>query len=289
MNKANVFVVFAAVIALLIYLSAFVVKETDLVIKFQLGEIVKSDYEPGLYWLTPIFNNVRKFDRRIQSLDSKPEQYLTNEKKNVIVDTFVKWRITDVAQYYRSTNGDRLRANSRLASIVDDALKNQISLRSVLEVISGERTEIMNVVRDKVDAEAVRLGISVVDVRIKKLDYAENISGSVFDRMKTERKAVAKKLRSEGREEATVIKAEAERERQEILAESYRESQTIRGEGDAVAAATYAKAFGKNTEFYNFYRSLNAYKETFGNGQDILVLEPDSEFFRYFNDAKGKK
>ena len=289
MNKSNVGVVLVGVLVVLVYLSAFIVKETDLVVKFKLGEIIKSDYEPGLYWLAPIFNNVKKFDKRIQALDSKPEQYLTNEKKNVIVDAFVKWRITNITEYYRSTNGDRLRANNRLSSIVDDALKNQISLRSVIDVISGERTEIMNAVRDKVDSEAQRLGITIIDVRIKKLDYAENISDSVFERMKTERKAVAKKLRSEGREEATVVRAETDREQEEILAEAYRESQTIRGEGDANAAATYAKAYGKNTEFYNFYRSLSAYKETFGSGQDVLILEPDSEFFRYFNNASGKK
>lgn len=289
MSKAQSSIIVLAIISVLIYLSAFVVDERDLVIQFKLGEIVKSDFEPGLYWLIPVWNNVRTFDKRIQTQDSPPEKYLTNEKKNVIVDAFVKWRITDVAQFYRATRGDMVTADDRVSQIVNNELKNQISQRTIKEAISGERTEIMNQVREGTDREAVKLGITIVDVRIKKLDYSENISDSIFQRMVKERATVAKKLRSEGQEEAKVIRAEAERQREEILAEAYREAESIRGEGDATAAATYAKAYGENAEFYRFYRSLNAYRQTFNSGNDVLVLDPDSEFFRYFNNPRGTK
>ena len=285
--KSHVDLVIVAVLAVLVYLSAFIVDERELAIKFKLGEIVKSDFEPGLYWLLPIFNNVRKFDARIQALDASPEKYLTSEKKNVIVDAFVKWRIVDVAEYYRATQGDQRLADNRLSRIVNNALKNQISQRSIKEVIAGERTEIMNQVRDNVDTEAQRLGITIIDVRIKKLDYSESISDSVFQRMVQERATVAKKLRSEGDEEAKRIRAVADRVREEILAEAYRESESIRGQGDATAAEIYASAYNQDIEFYNFYRSLNAYKNTFNGQQDVLILQPNSEFFRYFKDAQG--
>lgn len=288
MSKLQANIIIVGILAVLVYMSAFVVNERELAIKFKLGEIVKSDFEPGLYWLIPVFNNVKTFDKRIQTVDSTPEKYLTSEKKNVIVDAFVKWRISDVAQYYRATQGDKRVANTRLSRIINNALKNQISQRTILEVIAGERTQIMDQVRDNVDAESDRLGISIVDVRIKKLDYSESISDSVFERMVQERAKVAKQLRSEGEEEAKGVRAEAERERQQLLAEAYRESQSIRGAGDAKAAEIYAEAYGKNPEFFSFYRSLNAYRQAFEGGQDILVLEPDSEFFRYFKDGQGQ-
>lgn len=288
MSKLQANVIIVGVLALLVYMSAFVVSERELAVKFKLGEIVKSDYEPGLYWLIPVFNNVKKFDKRIQTVDSTPEKYLTSEKKNVIVDAFVKWRISDVAQFYRATQGDKRVANTRLSRIINNALKNQISQRTILEVIAGERTQIMNQVRDNVDAESSRMGITIVDVRIKKLDYSETISDSVFERMVQERAKVAKQLRSEGQEESKGIRAAAEREREQILAEAYREAQSIRGEGDARAAEIYAQAYGKNPEFFSFYRSLEAYRQAFEGGQDVLVLEPDSEFFRYFKDMQGR-
>lgn len=288
MSKLQANVIILAVLAVLVYMSAFVVNERELAIKFKLGEIVKSDYEPGLYWIIPVFNNIRKFDKRIQTVDSTPEKYLTSEKKNVIVDAFVKWRISDVAQFYRATQGDRRVASTRLSRIINNALKNQISQRTILEVIAGERTQIMNQVRDNVDTESKRLGITIVDVRIKKLDYSESISDSVFERMIQERVKVAKQLRSEGHEESKGVRAEAEREREQLLAEAYRESQAIRGSGDAKAAEIYAEAYSKNPEFFSFYRSLNAYRRAFESGQDVLVLEPDSEFFRYFKDIQGQ-
>lgn len=288
MSKLQANVIIVGVVALLVYMSAFVVNERELAIKFKLGEIVNSDYEPGLYWLIPVFNNVKKFDKRIQTLDSTPEKYLTSEKKNVIVDAFVKWRISDVAQFYRATQGDKRVANTRLSRIINNALKNQISQRTILEVIAGERTEIMNQVRDNVDVESNRMGITIVDVRIKKLDYSETISDSVFERMVQERAKVAKQLRSEGQEEAKGVRAAADREREQILAEAYREAQSTRGEGDAKAAEIYAKAYSKNPEFFSFYRSLKAYRTAFEDGQDVLVLEPDSEFFKYFKDMQGR-
>lgn len=288
MSKLQANVIIVGVLALLGYMSTFVVSERELAIKFKLGEIVKSDYEPGLYGLIPVFNNVKKFDKRIQTVDSTPEKYLTSEKKNVIVDAFVKWRISDVAQYYRATQGDKRVANTRLSRIINNALKNQISQRTILEVIAGERTKIMNQVRDNVDAESSRMGIDIVDVRIKKLDYSETISDSVYERMVQERAKVAKQLRSEGQEEAKGIRAAADREREQILAEAYRQAQSIRGEGDAQAAEIYAEAYGKNPEFFSFYRSLKAYRKAFEDGQDVLVLEPDSEFFRYFKDMQGR-
>jgi membrane protease subunit HflC len=286
LHKTIIALVIAAV---LVYMSAFTVDERELVVKFKLGEIIKSDYEPGLYWLLPIFNNVKKFDKRIQGLDATPEKYLTNEKKNVMVDAFVKWRITDVGQYYRTTEkGNSVVANNRLSRVVDDALKNQISQLSIVDVVSGERAEIMNQVRDKVDVEAKGMGIKIIDVRLKKLDYSEDISDSVYRQMRQERQTEMKRLRSEGQEEATKIRSEAERQREEILADAYRKSEAIRGEGDAESAATYAKAYGKNPEFYSFYRSLKAYRETFAGGQDVLILDPESEFFRYFKQSRGK-
>ncbi|HEX5056355.1 MAG TPA: protease modulator HflC [Gammaproteobacteria bacterium] len=290
MSRIQSVLIMFAVLAVLVYMSAFKVDERELAIKFQFGEIVKSDFGPGLYWMVPFLNNVQTFDKRIQQLDKPAEQYLTAEKTNMIVDAFVQWRIVDVAEYYRATEqGDARVANDRLAQIINNALKNQISQRTVKEIIATERAEIMNTVRKNVDEEASHLGISVVDVRIKKMDYDENISGSVHDRMISARVAVAKKNRSEGQEEAKFIRANADRQREEILAEAYRKSESIRGEGDATASATYARAYSKNPEFYEFYRSLNAYKDSFDsdNGSSIMVLKPDSEFFKYFKNPSG--
>jgi membrane protease subunit HflC len=288
MNKLQANLIILGVTAMLVYLSLFVVTERELAIKFKLGEIIKSDYAPGLYWKVPLINNVRLFDSRIQLLEAPAEHYLTNETKNVIVDAFVKWRISDVAQYYRATGGDRLNATTRLSRIVNNALKNQISQRTVRDVIGGDRVAVMNAVRESVAEDVAGFGIDVVDVRIKRLDYAETISESIFQRMATERGAAAKKWRSEGQEESRIIRADADRQHKEIIAAAFREAEIIRGEGDAEAASIYAKAYGKNPEFYAFHRSLGAYREAFGSGQDVLILEPDSEFFKYFKDASGR-
>jgi membrane protease subunit HflC len=288
MSRLQNSLIILGVFAVLTYMSAFVIDERDLAIQFQLGKPVKSDFEPGLYWMVPLLNNVRSFDKRIQQLDKPPEKYLTAEKTNIMVDAFIKWRIVDVAGYYQATRGNSRVATDRLAQIINNALKNQISQRTVKEIIASQRAEIMNTVRKRVDEEAGHLGISVIDVRIKKMDYAENISASVHDRMISDRIAVAKRNRSEGQEEAKVIRANAERQREEVLAEAYRKSESIRGAGDAAASATYARAYNRNPEFYSFYRSLGAYRESFESENNILVLEPDSEFFKYFRSTSGK-
>lgn len=287
MTRSQIIAVILGVVVVLVWMSTFVINERELAVKFRLGEIVKSDFEPGLYFITPFVNNVRKFDARVQGLDAPPERYLTSEKKNVIVDAFIKWRIVDVAQFYRATSGDMRSANDRLSRIANNALKNQVSQRTIKQVISGERTEIMNKVQEGVAEEAKQFGSTIVDVRIKKLDYPETISRSVYQRMEKERATVAKQLRSEGEERATVIRSQAERKREEILAEAFRTAEEIRGEGDAEAAEVYAQAFDQNREFYQFTRSLNAYRETFSSGDDVMVIKPDSEFFRYFNEAGG--
>ena len=260
----------------------FTVTEREKAIKFRLGEIVSTDFEPGLHWQTPFVNNVRKFDSRIQTLDADPERYLTGEKKNLIVDSFVKWRIKDVANYYTATGGDVVRANLRLSQIIKDGLTAALAKRTIKEAVSGERLEIMKQLRDDADKAAEAFGIEVVDVRVKRIDFPSDISDSVYRRMRSERERVAKDLRSRGAESAEVIRAEADRQRTVLIADAYRDAEKLRGEGDASATNIYAKAYGKDIEFYSLYRSLNAYKSTFADKSDILVIEPNSEFFKYF-------
>ncbi|HEC18575.1 MAG TPA: protease modulator HflC [Gammaproteobacteria bacterium] len=262
--------------------SIFTVNEREKAILFRLGEIVKTDFEPGLHWKTPFVNNVRKFDARIQTLDAEPERYLTGEKKNLIVDSFVKWRIKDVANYYTATGGDAVTANLRLSQIIKDGLRGEFAKRTIKEAVSGERQEIMTLITKQANAEAEQFGIKIVDVRIKRIDFPPEISDSVFRRMRAERERVAKDLRSRGAESAEKIRAEADRQRTVIIADAFRDAERIRGEGDAAATEIYAKAYGKDLEFYSLYRSLNAYKRTFSSKEDVLVIEPDSEFFKYF-------
>jgi len=260
----------------------FTVNEREKAILFRLGEIVRTDFEPGLHWQTPFVNNVRKFDSRIQTLDADPERYLTGEKKNLIVDSFVKWRINDVANYFTATGGDSVRANLRLSQIIKDGLTAALAKRTIKEAVSGERLEIMNQLRTDANEQAQAFGIEIVDVRIKRIDFPSDISDSVYRRMRSERERVAKDLRSRGAESAEKIRAEADRQRTVIVADAYRDAEILRGEGDAAATGIYAKAYGKNVEFYSLYRSLNAYKTTFADRSDILVIEPNSEFFKYF-------
>jgi membrane protease subunit HflC len=271
-----------AVVVVIASFSLFVVEEREKAIMFRLGEIVSTDIKPGLHWQTPFVNNVRKFDARIQTLDADPERYLTSEKKNVIVDSFVKWRIKDVANYYTATGGDAMRANLRLAQIIKDGLRGEFAKRTIQEAISGERAEIMDIITQAANQESKAFGIEIVDVRIKRVDFPADISDSVFGRMRAERQRVAKDLRSHGEEAAEKIRAEADRQRTVLIADSYREAEKLRGEGDAAATEIYANAYGKDLEFYSLYRSLNAYKSTFADKSDVLVLEPDSEFFKYF-------
>ena len=262
--------------------SIFTVDEREKVILFRLGEIVRTDFEPGLHWKTPFVNNIVKFDARIQTLDADPERYLTGEKKNLIVDSFVKWRIKDVSNYYTATGGDVMRANLRLSQIIKDGLRGEFAKRTIKEAVSGERQEIMNIITVQANEQAQAFGIEIVDVRIKRIDFPPEINDSVFRRMRAERVRVAKDLRSRGAEAAEKIRAEADRQRTVIIADAFRDAEIIRGEGDAAATEIYAKAYGQDLEFYSLYRSLNAYKRTFASKDDILVVEPDSEFFKYF-------
>ncbi|MGB7542660.1 MAG: protease modulator HflC [Burkholderiales bacterium] len=282
-------VVAAAVV--LASLSAFTVDQRQRAIVLQLGEIKELIDEPGLHFKWPLIQNVRRFDNRILTLDTpETERFITSEKKNVLVDSFVKWRITDVKQYYISVQGDEQRAQTRLWQTVNAALREEFGKRTVHDVVSGGRDTIMQVVRDKVEDDVSKIGVQIVDVRIKRVDLPQEVSEAVYRRMDAERKSVASELRSQGFSAAEKIRAEADRDREVIIAGAYRDAQRVKGEGDAKSTATYARAFSENPEFYAFYRSLEAYRAGFKNKSDVLVLDPNSEFFKYFkNPGKGGK
>jgi membrane protease subunit HflC len=267
--------------------SLFTVYEWERAVLFRLGEIVRTDFEPGLHFKIPFINNVRKFDARVLTLDVEPERFLTAEKKNVIVDSFVKWRIDDVTRFYTAVLGDEAQARQRLEQIVKDGMRGEFSKRTVNEVVSGERAQIMSVLAGNVSVQAKELGIAIVDVRIKRVELPQDVNAAVYRRMEAERTRVAKDFRSRGFEAAERIRADADRQREVVLAEAYRDAERVRGEGDARAAGIYAQVYSKNPEFYAFYRSLTAYEEAFGAG-DLLVIEPDSEFFQYFKDGKAQ-
>ena len=282
MNK--IILVFAVVLAILLSSSLYTVKETQVALKLRLGEIVSIENEPGLKFKTPFVNNVVRFDKRIQTLDSAAESFLTVQKKNVVVDSFVKWRIVDTQKFYISTGGVMAQANFILAQNNQDALRSEFSKRTILEVISDQREAIMASVKGKLKSIAEdKYGIEVVDVRIKRIELSQEVRNSVYSRMETERKGLANKYRANGAEEAEKLQAFADKERTIILANAYRDSEKIRGEGDAISASNYAKAYSQDNEFYSFYRSLESYKKSFNEQGDILVLNPDSEFFRHFN------
>ncbi len=276
-------------LALLGSMSIFTVTETERALKLQLGEVRRADYEPGLHFKLPLFQNVVKFDSRIQTLDSEPQLYLTSEKKQVIVDSFVKWRVANVARFYTSTRGNVQQANDRLSAVILKQLKDEFGQRTVNEVVSGERTDIMDKLQVVSKVQADELGIEIIDVRVKRVDLPGEVSQSVYDRMRAERLEVAKQLRSEGEERARRVRAEADREAEVIVANAERDAQIMRGDGDAKATEIYADAFGRDPEFYSLYRSLNAYQRTFSNPGDVLLLEPDSRFFRYFKDPSGER
>lgn len=288
-NAKSFFVVLGLVIVVLASFSMFRVAEWEKAIMFRLGEIRQSEFEPGLHFKIPFINNVRKFDGRIFTQDVEPERFLTVEKKNVIVDSFIMWRIEDVKRYYTAVSGDERNARLRLEQVVKDGMRGQFSKRTINEVVSGERDMIMTDLTKEANQAAQQIGITIRDVRIKRIDLPADVNDSVYRRMQAERARVAKEFRSLGFEEAEKIKANADRERQVTLAEAYREAEQIRGEGDAKAAELYAQAYGSAGEFYSFTRSLKAYEKSFGSGSDIMLLEPDSEFFEYFNAAKGKR
>jgi len=276
--------------ALLVGLSSlFIVDERQLAIKFQLGEIVESNYEPGLHVKAPWpINNVRKFDKRILTLDTRPERFLTGEKKNVSVDFFVKWRIKDPATYYTSFMGDERQAGLRLLQIVNNGLQLEFDQRTIKQVVSDDRSVMMTDLTTKANDQVAPFGIEIVDVRIKQIELPEEVRNSVYERMRAERERIAKEHRAQGQEAAKGIQAIADRERTVLLAEAQRDAEISRGEGDALATEIYANAYGENQEFYAFYRSMTAYREALANPSDVLVLEPDSEFFRYFSDYSGQ-
>ncbi len=288
MMKNYVLVLLAA--ALLVAISSlFIVDERQLAIKFQLGEIVESDYEPGIHVKAPWpINNVRKFDKRVLTLDTRPERFLTGEKKNVEVDFFVKWRIKDPARYYTSFMGDERQAGLRLLQIVNNGLQLEFDQRTIKQVVSDDRSVMMSDLTTKANAETAPFGIEVVDVRIKRIELPAEVSNSVYARMRAERERIAKEHRAEGQEAAKGIQAIADRQRTVILAEARRDAEILHGEGDARAIEIYADAYGANQEYYEFYRSMMAYREALANSQDVLVLEPDSEFFKYFSDYSVK-
>ena len=269
----------------LMSMSLYTVDQRELGVLFRLGEIVKSDIRAGLYFKYPFVNNVRRFDSRILTLNARPESFLTVEKKNVTVDFFVKWRIKDVAQYFRATRGEERNAQSRLSQVMKDGLRNEFGKRTIKQVVSGERKEIMDILKVTSNKQANKLGIEIVDVRISRIDLPDDVSDSVYDRMRAERQRVAREFRAKGNEEAERIRAAADRERSVILAKAYRDAEFIRGDGDAKSANIYAKAYNQDSEFYSFSRSIKAYMEVFRKMSDLIVLEPTSKFFRYFSET----
>ncbi|NNM20407.1 MAG: protease modulator HflC [Gammaproteobacteria bacterium] len=277
--------VFALVaLVLVVWQCIFIVDERDLALRFKFGEIVETDYEPGVYlkWFAPV-NNVVKFPDRILTSDNRPERFLTGETKFVLVDFFIKWRIIDASQYYRSFGGSEGLAQARLIEIVTAGMKDEFASRTIQEVVSAERSELMDNMLIASRGIAQQLGVDIVDVRVKRIDLPDEVSGSVYDRMRQERGRTAKLLRAEGEETSERIQADAERQRTIILAEAYRDAERIRGAGDARSAEIYANAYNRNKEFYAFYRSMEAYRRALTTGSDIMVLEPDSDFFKYLN------
>ncbi|MEE8119045.1 MAG: protease modulator HflC [Gammaproteobacteria bacterium] len=269
--------------------SVFTVSETEQAVLFQFGEIVQTDYEPGLHFKLPWINTARKFPRRILTLESDSERFLIGEQKYVMVDFFVKWRISNVQNYYRATAGSELSASRRLLEIMKNGLKNEFASRSLTQVISEERSQIMEVMTISAQVAATDFGMEIVDVRVKQIELPPETRDSIFERMKSERRQHAAQLRAEGSEAAEKLRAAADRQRTVILANAFRESQQTRGEGDARSAEIYAAAYERDSEFFSFYRSLQSYRTALGAGRDILVIEPESDFFKYFNDGSRRR
>ena len=291
MKNAGSILIALLVALILLSMSAFSVDQREYAMVFRLGEVVSVKKDPGLYFKMPLVENVRRFDKRILTLEwGDPERFITSEKKNVLVDSFVKWRIIDPAKFYVSVRGgDEAQAEARLSQTVNDGLRAEFGKRTIHDVVSGERDKIMEILRQKADREARQMGIEVLDVRLKRVDLPKEVMKSVHQRMEAERKRVANDLRSQGAAAAEKIRADADKQREVIIAEAYREAQRIKGEGDAKATETYAAAYNKNPEFYAFYRSLDAYTNSFNSKSDVMVLQPDSEFFKYMRDAGGRK
>jgi len=290
-RSASVVIIGVVILAAVLAMSVYTIDQRRAAIKFQLGEVIAVQTDPGLYFLVPVLQNVRLYDTRIQTLEARdPERFLTAENRNVLVDSFVKWRVVDVRQYYVSVRGDSLAAEARIAQTVNDALRAEFARRSVHEVVSGERDKIMSVIAERVDQDVRRIGVAVVDVRLKRVDFVPEISSDVYRRMESERKRAANEERAKGQAEGERIKAEADRMRQVIVAEAYREAQKVKGEGDAQASRIYAEAFQRNPEFYSFYRSMEAYRQSLRSKGDVMVLDPSSDFFKYLKQpGRGNK
>lgn len=288
MSKLKIFIsAFLVILVILLTQSLYVVKETQRAVLLRFGEIIQFDVSPGLHFKFPVINSVRKFDSRILTLDAPPQRYLTSEKKALMVDSFVKWRVKDVAKYFTTSGGDEERLKRLLIQRIDTGLRNEFGVRTVKEVVSGERDELMTKLATQLDLIAQReLGIEVIDLRVKKIDLPTEVSESVYNRMRTERERLARELRAQGNEVAAEIRAKADKAKTVILADAYREAEETKGDGDATATATYASAYSKNAEFYDFTRSLKAYQATFENKSDILLIDPESDFFKYLDNSK---
>lgn len=289
MNKSIGSLLIVLLVALVVLSSSmYTVDQRQNAMVFQLGEVVSVKTKPGLYFKLPMVQNVRYFDTRILTLDAgDPERFITSEKKNVLVDSFIKWRVIDAKQYYVSVGGDETRAEIRLNQTVNDGLRAEFGKRTINDVVSGRREDIMKIIRAKADQDARKIGVQVVDVRIKRVDLPETVSENVYGRMQAERKQVANELRSTGAAEAEKIKADADKQKDVIVAEAYRDAQSVKGLGDAKASALYAAAYGKNPEFYAFYRSMQAYRESFKSKSDVMVLDPSADFFKYMKNPRA--
>ncbi|GMG85878.1 protease modulator HflC [Biformimicrobium ophioploci] len=288
-NKLMIPLLVVLLALLVIGNSAFIVDEKERAVMLQFGRVVKDDIKPGLHFKVPLMHEIRKFDARILTMDSRPQRYLTIEKKAMMVDSYAKWRILDVPTYYTSTGGDPAVAERLLAQRVNEGLRNQFGRRTLHEVVSGERDELMVELTESLNKVVKpKLGIEVIDVRVKRIDLPEEVSESVYARMTTEREREARDHRAKGNERATIIRAEADRQKVVIESEGYRKSEELRGQGDAQAANIYAEAYNKDAEFYRFTRSLTAYRNTFSNKGDVMLIDPESQFFRYLKDAEGK-
>jgi len=290
MNRlpGTVWIVIGVLGLLLLSSMFFVVGEKERALKIRLGSVIETEYKPGLHMKLPVLDNIRKFDRRILTLDLRPERVLTSEKKNVIVDSFVKWRIEDVEAFFTATaGGDESIVESRLTQFIRNAVKDAFGTRTVRQVVSSERTKLMSEINNATNEKISGFGIRIVDVRIKKVELPEDVRESVYQRMEKERAKIAREIRSEGQEQSQKIRAEADRLRAETLAEAYSTAEQTRGEGDAQSAKVYADAYAEDPGFYNLYRSLNAYRKAFNGGGDIMLIDPESDFFRFFNSTEA--
>lgn len=289
MKNIGSLLIAAFVLLVVVTSSAYTVDQREYALVFRLGEIVSVKSEPGLYFKMPMVENIRYYDKRILTLNwEEPDRFITSEKKNVLVDSFVKWRIVDPSKYYVSVRGDEIQAERRLSQMVNDGLRAEFGKRTIHDVVSGERSEIMEILRQRADKESRQMGIQILDVRLRRVDLPKEVSESVYQRMEAERKSVANELRSQGAAAAEKIRADADKQREVIIAEAYRDAQKVKGEGDGKAAEIYGQSFGKNPEFYAFYRSQEAYKNSFKSKSDVIVVDQNSDFFKYMRSA-GKK